>query len=326
MKSAINRPSNFTNEKLDSLSELFHIFRAELVSKRAISTQNIDLRLDYKCCNPSFFPYKDEIRGIVRTVNYIKENRANTTYFTTGNQWDTINHYVSVSAGKHTLLNRISDSEFRIDGIGENGLEDLRVFTHLGNYFVIGSLASQTPISTCTIFIAEFNPDHGTIHNLNMIPSPVGSPREKNWMPFEHNDELFVIYDFQPLVIYALKKTAGVVSLGQKKTLPTPLLHNRKYSGGTNLISYKKGFLGIIHRRIVLMGKSYYKHAFIHLNERMSDYQISREFFFRSKGIEFAISLFSSDHKLYVGNSELDRRAWLDCYDCKVLSDLGLNL
>lgn len=318
----------FVRRKLSSCAELLGIWRAPIISRRALSSTRVDLHLPYNCCNPSFFPYQGEIRGIVRTVNYEKENRANCFRFLSGSRWDSVNYYVKLSSENDvSVINRIEDAEFRKEGLAECGLEDLRVFTHRGNHYVIGSLASGIPSSTSTIFIARFDPESGKLSGITPIPSPVGKPREKNWMPFEwpgSDNDLHVIYGLSPLTVYRIHLDEKTCSLGEKRVLGDTLPY--AYSGGTNMVPYKGGVLGLIHRRTVIGGVSYYKHAFLYLGNNVRDCRVSGEFFFRSRGIEFAVSLFLRGGKLHVGYGELDRVARLDCYEEDLPFRLGLRL
>jgi len=318
----------FVRGKLSSGAELLGIWSAPMISRRALSSTRVDLHLPYNCCNPSFFPYRGEMRGIVRTVNYEKENRANHFRFLSGNRWDSVNYYVKLAPGNDAVvINRIEDAEFRKEGLSEYGLEDLRVFTHGQKHFVIGSLASGIPSSTSTIFIAGFDPETGRLSGLTPIPSPAGKPREKNWMPFVwpgSADDLHVVYGLSPLTVFRVNLDERSCSLGEKRVLDATLPYD--YSGGTNMVPYKEGVLGLIHRRTVIGGVSYYKHAFLHLGNDLRTCRVSGEFFFRSRGIEFAVSLLIREGKLHIGYGELDRVARLDCYEEDLLPRLGLRL
>jgi len=323
----LSRLPKFVKEKRSSFLELMGIWSAPIISRRALTSTRIDLHLPYNCCNPSFFPYQGEIRGIVRTVNYEKENRANRFRFLSGDRWDSVNYYVKIIGENDVeVINRIEDAEFRKDGLAECGLEDLRVFTHRGNHYVIGSLASGIPLPKSTVFIARFDPESGSLSQLTPIPSPVGKLREKNWMPFEWpgaESDLYVIYGLSPLTVYRVNLDGETYSLGEKRVLKSDLPFS--YSGGTNMIPYKAGALGLIHRRTVIGGISYYKHAFLYLGNGLRECRVSREFFFRSRGIEFAVSLFLREEKLYIGYGELDRVARLDCYQEDILRVLGMS-
>ena len=324
----LTRFPEFLRGKLTSCLELLGIWSAPILSKSAATTTRVDLHLPYNCCNPSFFPYQGEIRGIVRTVNYEKENRAGCFRFLSGELWDSINYYVKLSPENDVaVINRIEDAEFRREGLAECGLEDLRVFTHRENHYVIGSLASTIPSPKSTVFIARFDPETGHLSQLTPIPSPVGKPREKNWMPFEwpgSDNYLNVIYSLSPLSVYRVNLDGETSSLGEKIVLKSDLPFS--YSGGTNMVPYKGGALGLIHRRTVIGGVSYYKHAFLYLGNDLRECRVSREFFFRSRGIEFAVSLFLREEKLYIGYGELDRVARLDCYQEDILRVLGMSL
>jgi hypothetical protein len=322
----LTRLLGFLFGKFSSFFEFLGILRAPIISHWSHSSTRVDLHLSYNCCNPSFFPYQGEIRGIVRTVNYAKENRANRFRFLSGNRWDSVNYYVKIAPGNDvTLINPIEDSEFRTGGLAECGLEDLRVFTHHGDHYVIGSLASGIPLPKSTVFIARFDPESGSLSRLTPISSPVGKSREKNWMPFEwpgSEGDLHVIYGLSPLTAYRVNLEKETYSLGEKRVLGGGLPHF--YSGGTNMIPYKGGVLGLIHRRIVIGGISYYKHAFLYLGNDLCECRVSKEFFFKSRGIEFAVSLFLLEAKIHIGYGVLDREAWIDCYDEGLLLRLGL--
>jgi hypothetical protein len=122
-----------------------------------------------------------------------------------------------------------------------------------------------------------------------------------------------------PLTIFKLQMGATGAGLGQKFVVPKSDAINDKYRGGTNMIAYKEGFLGLIHRNYQIRNKKFYKHAFLWISGNFDGFKISREFFFNHRGVEFATSLMAKNDKIYIGYGIRDQSAWLDCYDAGIV-------
>jgi hypothetical protein len=75
---------------------------------------------------------------------------------------------------------------------------------------------------------------------------------------------------------------------------PTPRLRTDSFSGGSQLIPFKDGWLGIIHEAHVYTDrpwKRYYSHRFVYYDAEFRFARVSPPFFFKDKVIEFVAGL-----------------------------------
>ncbi len=84
---------------------------------------------------------------------------------------------------------------------------------------------------------------------------------EKNWAPFEHNDELHFVYNYDPMIILKCNTSTGFCDVVKGEVpFQTHLTYIR---GGSNLLKVDDGYLGFAHSRIKIDDK--YRPGFFHM-------------------------------------------------------------
>ena len=125
---------------------------------------------------------------------------------------------------------------------------------------------------------------------------------EKNWMPFIEDGHLRVIYSTNPLVILDLsERISEVVWEGPGLT--------ESWSGGSQLIPYLGGYLGVVHRH----KDRHYEHAFVGMDGR--SLELSPPFRFFGERVEFCAGISPSDIGLCLSFGVMDKEGylvWLD--------------
>lgn len=194
-------------------------------------------------------------------------------------------------------LTRISQTEI-LDRTDEmrfkrhvQGLEDCRI-TRDGNriYFTTTTYdnhqSSQPLISLGTYLLPAETEEKITIEKLLQIPSPQNRC-EKNWLPFFYQGKLSVIYSFEPLVIYQIDSFTGKLTEIHRES--TGLLCDN-FRGSAGPLSYKDGYLAVVHEVIFRPGR-HYLHRILELDANFKIRRISNSFYFRSWGIEYCAGM-----------------------------------
>jgi hypothetical protein len=195
----------------------------ELLSKMVIISHNAALSCNtvtkpYHIFNPSILrvPNQDRLIVNLRCANYeIRETNGRYHYVTPNNKIQTINYLASVDLEfkdqEIREANKLKQSHpmpYPRDSI--TGLEDIRLFhvdvSQNKLYFTCTSLEihpQQCPQIALGCIDLKKNEVEHLVHCKG--PYPVQQcPKEKNWVPFEHQSLFFAIYSFQPLTVVKL--------------------------------------------------------------------------------------------------------------------------
>lgn len=122
--------------------------------------------------------------------------------------------------------------------------------------------------------------------------------REKNWMPFVEDGHLRVVYSTSPLIIWDLsERLPEVVWEGPGLT--------EFWSGGSQLIPYQGGFLGVVHRHF----NRVYEHAFVGLNGR--SIELSPPFRFFGESVEFCAGIEDLGNEILLSFGVMDRDGYI---------------
>ena len=194
----------------------------------------------------------------------------------------------------------------------KNGVEDIRLIDVKGKIYGIGAGISiiQHPHNRKITQILFSITTGGQIENAHVIESPFGSLVEKNWMPFVHNSMLHFLYSPNPLIIFKFDR--GALTPVTQTGLQGPVDHAQfRYSGSTNGIPFRGGYLFIVHTRKTYEEKISYVHYFMFLNDRLELLQISEPFLFERPGIEFAVNMIPAGEDIVISYGLGDRRSRL---------------
>jgi hypothetical protein len=174
-------------------------------------------------------------------------------------------------------LNPLEDNH-RLHSIMECGLEDGRLIRWNGRLYGLFTGHFQSGgrwvVFRNTMILMD-------LETMEFRSFPTGKI-EKNWMPFVEDGHLRVIYSTSPLEIWDIsERLPEVVWEG-------PGLAER-WSGGSQLIPYQGGFLGVVHRH----KDRVYEHAFIGLEGR--SLELSPPFRFFGEDVEFCAGIEQND-------------------------------
>lgn len=179
---------------------------------------------------------------------------------------------------------------------GLEGLGDQRLFVYDDELWMLGSAVWHDRIGQVLCRL-----DGGTrIAHAVELPSPVGAPTEKNWVPVVIGRDVYVLYSIDPLVAYRLDMDTGALD-HVASTSPPGEHRDVTLRGNTRFVPVADGLLlGIGHHPPVVLDQPYYLHRFVLINERLEVLERSEPFFLQLRGIEFACGLERLDDSLLI--------------------------
>ena len=173
-----------------------------------------------------------------------------------------------------------------------NGLEDGRLIRWNGRLYGLFSGLFQTSgawvVTHNTMVLYD-------LETREYRTFPTGK-REKNWMPFVYQGDLYCVVSTSPLEIFNLT--------GERKLEGRGL--DSFWSGSSQLIPHGTGWLGVVHRH----EDRDYVHAFVSMDENF-DLHLSPPFRFLKEGVEFCCGLERHGDELCLSFGLEDRESYL---------------
>ena len=202
------------------------------------------------------------------------------------------------------------------------GIEDIRLFNFKNKIYYIGCIYNS---ATNNIQISSDEYNIGEKYNINIItPSfKTDNINEKNWVIFENNDEMFIIYKWSP--IYICKINYGTKKLVLIKQIIVPEIF-KKFRGSTNGILWNDKIWFITHTQNTLNNIKYYTHNFIVLNRDFTLYGYTDKFNFENYLVEFCIGMTSRNNNFIVTYSTLDSSTKLCVLSCEFINSLLIKI
>jgi glycosyltransferase involved in cell wall biosynthesis len=283
---------------------------------------------DYRPMNPSIARWGDQIVLVQRAVNYRL----------TDGQYPTAN-----GAPIHTrnFLLRL-DGDLAVQSSTEirppadlpepayplvRGFEDVRLFAWQDALWCCACVRETTPEGWCEQVLARIDtsvPGECRLTDWRALHPPGPRLHEKNWMPQvvpapaeAGGDRLQFIYHCDP--------TRVVDEQARTIVETTPSIAAEQFSGGSQAIAFDGGWLALVHEASARppSAQRSYQHRFVWFDEQ-SLRRVSRAFFFRQKGVEFAAGLaWHPDNKrLLVSFGVGDGESWIATVDAGEVRDV----
>lgn len=177
------------------------------------------------------------------------------------------------------------------------GLEDCRLISLDQNRWFIATTYDTHPgavgQSLCKI---SFQTTDNAVFVDRLFPLVNPKPNltqcEKNWLPFMKENELYIIYGYDPFIIFQVNPKDG-----SYKTLVeyTTSYDFSRFRGSAPPVKFDGGYLLMIHE-LVLYPDRHYLHRFLYLDKNFKIERISKPFFFLHKGVEYCCGM-TLDHE-----------------------------
>lgn len=275
---------------------------------------------NYNCMNPSICNYNGQLYMVIRTVNYDISYTENNHYYDmkdndqwivrTRNYLADFNDDLEITRIREILLPETLPPVAFPQVVG---FEDMRLFECQGDLWTSSTVRQLTPEGWHEIVVAriELKSDVAQLDDWWVVhPDHCEKAQEKNWMAAVKNDELFFIYNNDPVTVL---DHAGHMIQQNKNARPFD-----NFRGGSPLLPFDDGYLTIIHETSVYdYMPRHYTHRFVYYNTDFQIEQISDLFYLYEKGIEFAAGMCwdNTNTRLLVSFGFKDRLAMIADFD-----------
>lgn len=253
--------------------------------------------------NPSIVKELKSYTMIYRTVNY-RHNPKEGTYdsMDDDNVIRTRNFLVKLDEkfqviSSHEIINK---QEWKRYPTRVEGMEDCRLFVYQSRYWFTCTICDTREYHLPQIALArisrkpnsegKYEVDHFKV--LQGLKDENGC--EKNWLPFEDEGEIRVIYDYQPFIVAKINRNGGKITPIKEKEIS---LNLSRFRGSAGPIDFDKGHLFVIHEVTFQWEtnhwRRFYFHRFVWMNREYQLQNISQPFYFEEKNTEFCSGLCS---------------------------------
>jgi hypothetical protein len=184
------------------------------------------------------------------------------------------------------------------------GIEDIRLFIFNNDIYFIGSFYNS---DNDKIQIVSNKYDIETDYEPIII-TPTFKTNfnwEKNWVFFNNNNELNIIYKWYPIYICSINYETKELNLLRYIT-DLPIIF-KEFRGSTNGLEYDNKIWFIVHQsRKVTEGVTNYMHNFVVFNKNMNLLGYSKEFNFENSVVEFCLGMTLYNNNFIITYSALD--------------------
>jgi len=210
------------------------------------------------------------------------------------------------------------------------GLEDCRMFEYKNETWFACTTSDTNPtgqrqVSLCKL---EANRNGPAVHVEKLIPlfGPDPFRCEKNWLPFIKNNEVHVIYSYDPLIIYKPEIDVEEGRPSRQVGLQYDNLKHdfSRFSGSAPPIEFDNGYLLLVHETMYDNSQRNYMHRFVYMDQGFNIKKVSKPFIFLHRGIEYCCGM-TIDHSLtnlIMGIGIEDREAYLCTIDLDTVRTL----
>jgi predicted GH43/DUF377 family glycosyl hydrolase len=196
------------------------------------------------------------------------------------------------------------------------GLEDVRIFTNkelFCNSVEYNNREFEPRICYGKIF-------ENYVYFIKELKLPdVKFKCEKNWLPFEMNEELYFIYQYEPLKIYKMNRESLECELFLERKICDKDLSS--FRGSSAPIRFMDGWLIIIHQVEFGEVRKYY-HRFVWFDNDFMKIKMSSLFFFFEKGIEYNLGMLDNEDSIIIPISVKDSMSKIGIIDKKIIENM----
>lgn len=252
--------------------------------------------------------------GIVRSSNYRIVGGQYVMPDADGNVIRTENILVTFSDDLRVESSRVlSGPEYPHTTYPVAGLEDCRLRITSRGLGVSATVRNVSPFDgRCRIAVADLDRVTATLSGLQVLSGLRGQEHEKNWMPFMGGRGGWLYashYHGHVVTVDEDQAIPGAWQVVQRSRSPDTSSGHR---GGSQLIPFAGGWIGVVHEVSWSDAGRVYEHRFVWFNERLELRRVSPLFAFRERNaIEFAAGIAAHGDDLVVSYGVRDAEAWL---------------
>lgn len=303
-------------EALISLSKLMSPL--PFSSRKVASVKNIEAEFSHS--STAIIPFTPidsdntqssniKFKSCIRTVNYIINDDGTYTMHNPYGHVCTTNYLAMLDSDLNIVSEYIikDNSSVNICDGHIKGMEDIRLF---GDKYFLAAYPQVNKECIPQICLGEYE-DNGSVYKITPLSVTPNIQCEKNWLPFikpktndsNDDDEIYIIYSFDPLKIYSVDSSDGKMTLIQSKRFIKNNISG--FRGSAPPIMYKNGWLFTIHQVYYDNPRKYF-HRFVWADLEFETLNYSDLFYFQGVDIEYNLSICHSEQGLLVPYSFRD--------------------
>lgn len=207
------------------------------------------------------------------------------------------------------------------------GLEDARLFKWNGKFYLSGVRRDTTTHGEGRMELSEISFQDGKVIEVSRerIPAPGNNDSycEKNWVPILDKPYHFVKWTNPTEVVQYIPEngTTLQVHLGEYISMPADL------RGGSQIIPYKNGYLGLNHETYLYSSEAgrkdgTYRHRFTYWDKNWNVICFSENFNFLGAKIEFSCGLAKRDNDFLITFGFQDNAAYILSVPEKIVEEM----
>jgi tetratricopeptide (TPR) repeat protein len=269
----------------------------------------------WNASNPSICQHLDQIRCVVRTVNYRIVDGAYVTPDGDG-VIRTRNFLLDLDADLRTV--RAAEMLDKADVLRTiypiHGFEDARLFFWKEKWWATATVCDFTEDGRREIALLEIGDDNAIVR-AEPLRGPWSAHAQKNWMPLVDSDRdaAKFVYATSPTTIFDLVDGEGA-SHAVKSSADHSFAHGR-LRGGSQAVRVDGGWIFVVHDVAFPGTGRIYLHRFVQLNDRLELVSMTDPFYFEHLGIEFCAGLATVGDKIVASYAVNDGEARLGIFD-----------
>jgi predicted GH43/DUF377 family glycosyl hydrolase len=256
----------------------------------------------HNVCNPSVIATESGYECTVRGLNYDLE-KSNCEYITYYGSYsvpfpDTQNYYAILDDDLNiTYYWFLEDRHLRCSVFSLEGIEDLRLFNWKREKWAIAS-AINYPSNCANMSLMRV--DGRDLKDQVFFSSPTNATKEKNWMPFVHDDTLNFLYTPNGHMLTYENKEMSATHFDRPNVL-------QNWSGSSCIVERDGKHYAILHKR---EGNTY-THMLVGYDLTGLLMWQSKEFNFEHIGIEFCAGMAFKGDDVVISYGVMDKKAVL---------------
>lgn len=251
----------------------------------------------------------------IRCVNYRINN--NGAYLNCDNYIASMQKYVELDSNFKVIREKIIELSPETIPRRYVGIEDIRIFNQNDkiNFIGVGFHRDES----IGIVVGDYDISN-TLEYKEVKSSFTSNLCEKNWVYFNHNNNLRVIYKWNPLQVCEINKETNMLDLVKVyDNMPGIFKHVRGSSCGYN---YKNEIWFVVHIVSYEEPRHYYHMIVVFNNDSLKLLRYSAPFKFEGEPIEYCISIIVEDERVIIPYSIWDRQTKLSIYDKQYIESI----
>jgi hypothetical protein len=261
----------------------------------------------YNPSSPTLLSYDNKLILNVRNVSY-KLCLPHAYYWTpewkngrqllkTLNIWYYVDENLKIISEGKRMYTKLEDLT-SLDSSVINGLEDLRLIEYKNKIYYFATSNEYT--HEIKIIHGEYDFQNEIFINNKIMNTPYNKYCEKNWTPIIKDNELQVIYQWNPLTFAKIENN----NLNFYKKVETPSVF-RYFKGSTPFIEHKDQLWCVVHSTIETQPRVYLHYILI-FDKEYNLIKYSLPFSFIKNNVEFCLGFLIRNDDLFFTFSQFD--------------------